>query len=44
VRYLAEIAETIEAYDKWADEQSEIARKMYQVDGVIKMLEKPEKN
>ena len=44
VRYLAEIAETIEAYDKWADEQSDIARKMYQVDGVINMLEKPEKN
>ena len=44
VRYLAEIAETIEEYDKWANEQSEIARKMYQVDGVINMLEKPEKN
>ncbi len=44
VRYLAEIAETIEQYDKWAEEQSEIARKMYQVNGVINMLEKPEKN
>jgi methylmalonyl-CoA mutase len=44
VRYLAEIAEAIEEYDRWADEQSDIARKMYQVQGVIDMVEKPEKN
>jgi methylmalonyl-CoA mutase len=44
VRYLAEIAETIEAYDKWADEQSAAATKLYQLQGVIDMVEKPEKN
>ena len=44
VRYLAEIAETIEEYDRWAEEQSDIARKMYQLHGVIEMVEKPEKN
>ncbi len=44
VRYLAEIAETIEQYDHWGDEQSDIARKMYQLQGVIDMIEKPEKN
>jgi methylmalonyl-CoA mutase len=40
VRYLAEIAETIEAYDKWAEEQSAIATKLYQLDGVISLIEK----
>jgi methylmalonyl-CoA mutase len=44
VRHLAEIAETIEEYDRWADEQSEIARGLYQLQGVIDMVEKPEKN
>ena len=44
VRYLAEIAEAIEEYDKWADEQSAIARKLYQLQGVIEMVEKPEEN
>jgi len=44
VRYLAEIAEAIEQYDKWADEQSAIATQLYQLQGVIDMVEKPEKN
>ena len=44
VRYLAEIAEAIEEYDRWADEQSAIARGLYQLQGVIDMVEKPEKN
>ena len=39
VRYLAEIAETITAYNKWADEQAAIATKLYQLDGVIKMTD-----
>lgn len=39
-RYLAEIAETIEQYDKWADEQAAIARKLYQLSGTIEILEK----
>jgi isobutyryl-CoA mutase len=38
VRYLSEISETIRNYDKWVEEQSDIATKMYQVDGAIKVL------
>ena len=38
VRYLAEIAETVTAYNLWADEQAAIATKLYQLDGVIKMM------
>ena len=38
VRYLSEISETIEAYNKWADEQSEIATQLYQLDGAIKIM------
>lgn len=37
-RYLAEIAETIEKYDEWADEQSEIATKLYQLNGAMETL------
>lgn len=33
VRYLSEIAESIAAYDKWADEQSNIATQLYQLTG-----------
>jgi methylmalonyl-CoA mutase len=44
VRYLAEIAEAIEQYDTWADEQSANARQLYQLQGVIDMFEKTEKN
>ncbi len=39
VRYLAEIAETIKAYDEWVIEQSTIMSKLYQLKGVIEMLE-----
>ena len=35
VRYLAEIAETISAYDNWVIEQSTIATKLYQLDGTL---------
>lgn len=34
VRYLAEIAETIEGYDSWANEQAALARQLYQITGV----------
>ncbi len=37
-RYLAEIAETIEQYDEWTDEQSIIAQKLYQLKGTIDLL------
>jgi methylmalonyl-CoA mutase len=39
VRYLAEIAETIAQYDTWVDEQSEIATKLYQLDGVMTLFD-----
>ena len=35
IRYLAEIAESSQAYNEWVDKQSGIARKMYQLKGVI---------
>ena len=38
VRYLAEIAESIAEYDLWANEQSDIATKIYQLKGVVKIL------
>ncbi|MEO5995752.1 MAG: methylmalonyl-CoA mutase family protein [Chitinophagaceae bacterium] len=36
VRYLSEIAESIRSYDAWVNEQTDIARRLYQVDGTIK--------
>jgi len=35
VRYLAEIAETIAAYDNWVIEQSTLATKLYQLEGTL---------
>jgi methylmalonyl-CoA mutase len=35
VRYLAEIAENNRSYDSWAAEQSAIATKLYQINGII---------
>ena len=39
VRYLAEIAENITEYNNWVKEQAAVATKMYQLDGVIKLIE-----
>lgn len=39
IRYLAEITEASDTYNQWVKEQSDIARKMYQLDGVIALLE-----
>jgi methylmalonyl-CoA mutase len=39
VRYLAEIAETINEYNNWVKEQAAIATKLYQLGGVIKMMD-----
>jgi isobutyryl-CoA mutase len=39
VRYLSEIADTIKEYNNWANEQSALATKLYQLDGVIKMID-----
>ncbi|MEP7237121.1 MAG: methylmalonyl-CoA mutase family protein [Ferruginibacter sp.] len=41
VRYLAEIAETISAYDTWVIEQSTIATKLYQLDGTLSAVQTP---
>jgi methylmalonyl-CoA mutase len=35
IRYLAEIAEASQTYNEWVEKQSSIARKMYQLKGVI---------
>ena len=35
IRYLAEIAESSQTYNEWVDKQAAIARKMYQLKGVI---------
>jgi methylmalonyl-CoA mutase len=37
IRYLAEIAESSAAYNEWVEQQSSIARKLYQLDGVINL-------
>ena len=38
VRYLSEIVESIEEYDSWVKNQSEIATALYQLKGVAKMV------
>ncbi|MBO9675006.1 MAG: cobalamin-dependent protein [Sphingobacteriaceae bacterium] len=38
IRYLAEIAESSQMYNEWVDKQATIARKMYQLKGVIDLL------
>ena len=40
VRYLSEIAESIEQYDEWANEQSKIATQLYQLKGTIDLMGK----
>jgi methylmalonyl-CoA mutase len=35
IRYLAEIAEASDTYNEWVDKQCKIARKLYQLQGVI---------
>ena len=39
IRYLAEIAESSQLYNEWVDKQSAIARKMFQLKGVIDLAE-----
>jgi methylmalonyl-CoA mutase len=38
VRYLSEITETIHSYDRWVQEQSSLATKLYQLDGALLMF------
>lgn len=40
VRYLAEIAETIQEHKKWIEEQTDIASKLYQLKGTISIFDK----
>lgn len=37
-RYLAEIAESSNAYNEWVNEQCKIAQQLYQLDGVMKLV------
>lgn len=37
IRYLAEIAESSQAYNEWVEKQCGIARKLYQLKGVLEM-------
>ena len=39
IRYLAEIAESSQTYNEWVDKQVAIARKMYQLKGVINLAD-----
>lgn len=39
IRYLAEIAEASQTYKDWVSQQSDIAQKLYQLDGVIKIAQ-----
>ncbi|MFA5781306.1 MAG: methylmalonyl-CoA mutase family protein [Bacteroidales bacterium] len=43
-RYLSEIADTVRNYNKWADEQAEIAQKLYGIRCTINELKKGDKN
>ncbi len=38
VRYLSEIADSIRAYDQWTDQQSDIASRLYRLQGAREML------
>ncbi|MGD0711564.1 MAG: methylmalonyl-CoA mutase family protein, partial [Bacteroidales bacterium] len=42
-RYLSEIADTVRSYNKWADDQSEIAQKLYSLKCSIEELKKHKK-
>lgn len=43
-RYLAEIAESSQAYNEWVELQSGIARKLYQLSGVLELCEDEKKS
>ncbi len=37
-RYLSEISESVRSYNQWADNQADIARKLFAIDETLKML------
>jgi methylmalonyl-CoA mutase len=41
-RYLAEIAEASQTYNEWVEKQSSIARKLYQLQGVLDLAKQPD--
>ncbi len=41
IRYLAEIAETVEAYDAWVKEQARLATELYQLKGAYALAQQP---
>ncbi len=41
-RYLSEISETVRTYNKWAEEQSEIAQKLYSLKQSIELVDEKE--
>jgi methylmalonyl-CoA mutase len=43
VRYLSEISETVRSYNRWAEDQSEIAQKLYSLRVTIESLKKENK-
>lgn len=43
VRYLSEIAETVRTYNKWAEDQSNIAEKLHNLAGSMEMLNEKDK-
>ncbi|MDB5029705.1 methylmalonyl-CoA mutase family protein [Mucilaginibacter sp.] len=43
-RYLAEIAESNEAYTKWVNEQCGVAQQLFQLKGIIELLTKQDSN
>ena len=44
VRYLSEIAENNKSYDKWVDEQKEIAQKLYALQKTLEILDNSSEN
>jgi methylmalonyl-CoA mutase len=38
-RYLSEISETIRSYNQWADDQSDLAQKLYQLEGTKAIIQ-----
>lgn len=44
VRYLGEISEAVRNYNSWANEQSEIASQLYQLNGAIAIMDRVKKN
>ncbi|MDB5022113.1 MAG: methylmalonyl-CoA mutase [Pedobacter sp.] len=42
IRYLAEIAEASQTYNEWVEKQSSIARKLYQLQGVLELTKQPD--